>query len=99
MRHPARPCSLYLITLGQAARHVATLTLACNRCGRRGRLSVARLLAVWGEHMALADISDHITASCPARKAHSIYERCDAHWPDLPGLFVRPGAPGRQAGE
>ena len=90
MRHPSHPRSSHLITLGQAARHVAMLTFACNRCGRRGRLSVARLLAEWGEHMALADISDHITASCPQRKAHSIYARCDAHWPDLPGLFVRP---------
>ena len=88
MRHPARLRSPHLITLGQAARHVAALTLACNRCRRRRRLNVARLLAEWGEHMAMADISDHITARCPARKAHSIYERCDAHWPDLSGLFV-----------
>ncbi len=97
MRYPSRPRSPHLITLGQAARHVAMLTLACNRCGRRGRLSVARLLAEWGEHMALADISDYITASCPARKAHSIYEQCSAHWPDLPGLFVRLGADERHS--
>ncbi len=71
MRHPAHPRSSHLITLGQAARHVAMLTLACNRCGRGGRLSVARLLAEWGEHMALADISDEITASCPQRQARS----------------------------
>lgn len=99
MRHPSYPRSPHLITLGQAARHVAMLTLACNRCGRRGRLSVARLLAEWGEHMALADISDHITANCPQRRAHGVYERCDAHWPDLSKLFVQPGAPGRQVGE
>lgn len=99
MRHPARPRSSHLITLGQAARHVAMLTLACNRCGRRGRVSVARLLAEWGKHTALADISDDITASCPQRKAHSIYEQCAAHWPDLPSLFVGPGGQRRHSDE
>ena len=71
------------------------LTLACIWCGRR---SVARLLAEWGEHMALADISDDITASCPARRAHSIYEQCSDQRPDLSVLFAGPGAPGRQVG-
>lgn len=87
MRFPSHPRSPHLITLGKAARHVAMLTLACDRCGRRGRLSVARLLAEWGEHMALADIMDDITASCPQRKARGPYEQCVVHWPDLSGLF------------
>jgi len=99
MRHPSGSRSPHLVTLGQAARHVAMLTLACNRCGRHGRLSVARLLAEWGEHMALADISDDTTASCPQRKAHGAYERCAVHWPDLPGLFVGAGAHRRHADE
>ena len=68
------------------------LTLACGRCGRRGRLSVIRLLTEWGEHTALADIMDAITADCPARKAHGPYEQCDVQWPDLSGLFAGPGA-------
>ena len=99
VRHPSRPRSPHLITLGKAARHAATLTLACDRCGRRGRLSVARLLAEWGEHMALADIIDAITASCPQRKARGPYEQCAVHWPDLSGLFAGPGAHGRQVSE
>ena len=99
MRHPAKPRSPHLITLGQAARHVATLTLTCNRCGRRGRLGVARLLAEWGEHMALADITDDVTASCPQRKVRGVYERCAVHWPDLPSLFTGPGAHKRQPDE
>lgn len=99
MCHPSKPRSPHPVTLGQAARHVVMLTLACNRCGRCGCLSVARLLAEWGEHMALADISDDITASCPARKAHNIYKQCTAHWPDLSGLFARPRASGRPVGE
>ena len=99
MRHPSHPRSPHLITLGKAARHVAMLTLACNRCGRRGRLSVARLLAEWGEHMALADISDEITASCPQRKVRGVYEQCAVGWPDLPGLFAGLGTSGRQVNE
>lgn len=92
MRHPSRPRSPHLVTLGQAARRVAMLTLVCGRCGRRGRLSVTRLLAEWGEHMALADIMDAITADCPARKTRGVYEQCAVHWPDLPGLFAMPEA-------
>ena len=88
MRHPTRPRSPDLTTLGKAAAAGATmLTLACRKCERRGRLSVARLLAEWGEHAALADIMDHATADCPRRGETRIYELCGAHMPDLPGLF------------
>ena len=99
MRHPTQPRSPHLVTLGQAARHVAMLTLACNRCERRGRLSVARLLAEWGEHMALADISDDITAGCPQQTARGVYDQCAVHWPDLPGLFAKCETHKRHPGE
>ncbi len=77
--------------MGRVAERGATmLALACRKCERRGRVSVARLLAEWGEHAALADIADDATVDCPRRNARQLYELCGVHWPDLPGLFVAP---------
>ena len=75
------------------------LTLACDRCGRRGRLSVTRLLAEWGEPMVLADIMDDIAASCPQWKVRGVYKQCAVHWPNLPDLFAGPGARKRHPNE
>lgn len=89
-RHPPRPRA-GVTTVGQvAALGGVMLTLACDRCGRRGRLSVARLLAEWGEHAALADIMDELTANCPRRVTHGVYDRCDPRWPDLSALLMGP---------
>lgn len=87
MRHPPAPRSPDLITLGRVAPLTRTLILACRRCERRGQLSVARLLAEWGEHAAVADIVDEASADCPRRQAHSIYELCGVHCPELPELL------------
>ena len=87
MRHPPAPRSPDLITLGRVAPLTRTLILTCRRCDRRGRLSIARLLADWGEHAALADIGDALSADCPRRQAHSIYELCGVNWPELPELM------------
>lgn len=41
-----------------------------------------------GEHAALADIADALSADCLLRQGHSAYERCGVHWPELPGLLL-----------
>lgn len=88
VRHPSRPRSPDLTTLGKVAGHGATmLTLACRKCERQGRLSVARLMAEWGEHAALADIMDEATADCPRRGETRIYELCGVCMPELPALL------------
>ena len=66
------------------------LTLACDRCMRQGRLNVARMLTEWGEHAALADVADELSADCPRRGTPNIYDRCDPHWPELPRLLMLP---------
>lgn len=47
---------------------------------------MARLLAEWGEHAALADVMEELAGDCPRRRAHNILELCGAYWPELPGL-------------
>jgi hypothetical protein len=39
------------ILLGEVAEHLTTLEIACNRCDRRGRVSMERLMAVHGPAM------------------------------------------------
>ena len=91
-RHPSSPRA-GVTTVGQvaAAFDPAMLTLACDCCMREGRLSMARLLTEWGQHAALADVADELSADCPKQGTYDIYSRCDPHWPDLPGLLM-PGA-------
>ncbi len=88
-RHPSRPRSPDLTTLGKVAACGATLlTVACRKCDRRGRLSVARLLRDYGEHAHFADISDELTVDCPRRRETQLYEMCGVHWPDLSKLLI-----------
>lgn len=62
----------------------SALTLACRRYGLHARMSVAQLLAVWGEHPALADIANALSTDCLRGGGQSIYERCGVIWPELP---------------
>src|ERR1700722_12576650 len=54
------------------------LRIACARCGRSGRYSVARL---WREHgdLKLTDFLAELTADC-RRKGPAIYDRCDGRF-------------------
>jgi hypothetical protein len=55
------------------------LAIACDRCGRRGDYSVARLDGQCGD-LRLVDLLAEVTADCPRRAAVSIHERCRAHF-------------------
>jgi hypothetical protein len=44
------------VTLGQVARRMATLEVACRRCDRRGRYSTARLVGQHGAAMGLPEL-------------------------------------------
>jgi hypothetical protein len=58
------------------------LRLACARCERTGRYSVARLLSEHGD-ARLTDLRDFLTADCPQRARKSIDAQCQAVF-DLP---------------
>jgi len=59
------------------------LDVACTKCDRRGRVSVARLLAEHGPDMSLPDLREHVAAGCPRLKSFSISDLCGVMYPTL----------------
>jgi predicted nucleic acid-binding Zn ribbon protein len=53
----------------------------CDKCGRRGRYHVHRLVERYGIDAKLFDWSD---ADCPRKQARSLNDQCGARCPDLP---------------
>jgi hypothetical protein len=78
-------------TLGEVASKLSMLTVACNRCERRGRLSTARLLAEHGSAMPMPTLRHLIAADCPRVLAGRIYDLCGVHYPQLSKLFLPSG--------
>ena len=65
--------------------------LACAKCDRRGKYSVARLIERYGREGKLVDWKDQITADCP-RRANArvvVTDQCGAYFPDLLRLQIR----------
>jgi len=48
----------------------------CDKCGRRGRYHVDRLIMRYGLDAKLFDWSDEITADCPRRYSKNLYDQC-----------------------
>jgi hypothetical protein len=60
------------------------LNVGCEKCGRRGRYHVDRLIDRYGIDAKLFDWSDEITADCPRKQAMNLNDICGARCPDLP---------------
>jgi len=63
-----------VILLGEVAAKGAAMVDICGRCDRRGRLSVARLLAEWGADASIRDIMRSQIGNCPHRDDAQIYQ-------------------------
>jgi hypothetical protein len=77
-----------VITLGDMeAKGMCMLVVACRRCERRDRLSIARLIAEHGRDGY--DLRWQIAHDCPRMQNPSvnIYELCGVHFPELPKWF------------
>ena len=55
----------------------STLAIGCERCGRHGRYSVARLIAAHGADAKLTDLLVTL-ASCDKARSVSVHDRCKA---------------------
>ena len=80
-----------VITLGEMrAKGMTMLEVACRRCERRGRLSIARLIAEHGD--GVLNLRAIIAHDCPRMQnpSASIYDRCGVNFPELPRWFLRP---------
>ena len=74
------------VTLGLIAPRVAVLDVACNRCDRRGRLRVARLVAEHGADLPIPMLRRIVAAECPRMLAGHLHDVCGVHFPGLSGL-------------
>jgi hypothetical protein len=75
------------VTLGEIASRLLMLEVACSRCERRGRLSVARLIEQHGADAKLPEPRAVLAVDCPHRGATAaVYERCAVHYPQLAAL-------------
>jgi hypothetical protein len=61
------------ILLGEVAGHLTTLEIACNRCERKGRAAMDRLMAQHGPAMSMPSL---LSADCPKRQANKIHDVC-----------------------
>jgi len=71
------------VTLGELAGRLPMLEVACSRCERRGRLSVAKLIERHGADARLPDLREILAGDCPRANAVSVHERCGVHYPQL----------------
>jgi hypothetical protein len=58
----------------------AMVRVACDKCGRDGRHSKAKLMAEHGGEVALPDLR-HLIAKCPQHE--SMGASCGVHFPDF----------------
>ena len=63
------------------------LNLECDKCGRRGRYWLDRLIEPYGINAKLFEWSDEITADCPRKLAKNLNDQCGARCPDLPKVM------------
>ena len=78
------------ITLADLEGSLALLDVRCTRCGRQGRLRLARLIALYGKDACLPDVRHRLSADCP-RHDGSIHERCDVYFPKLVSMAGKQG--------
>jgi hypothetical protein len=65
-----------LILLGQVAEHLITLEIVCNRCERKGRAAVDRLMTQHGSLMSIPTLLALLSGDCPKRQAANDNTRC-----------------------
>src|SRR2546421_842606 len=64
------------ITLGELEGKVTMLDIACHRCERRGRVSLARLIEEHGADMGLPDLWESLAGDCEHARSTAVHNRC-----------------------
>jgi hypothetical protein len=73
------------ITLGQISGGLSVLEVSCNRCDRRGRLNVDRLIAEHGQQLPVPELRHLVASDCPRMMAGHLHDVCGVHFPGLRG--------------
>jgi hypothetical protein len=63
------------------------LEVACDKCGRKGRYAVARLIEQHGSDAKVVDFLAEIAADCPKKQVGNMSDQCAARCPDLPRVM------------
>jgi hypothetical protein len=63
------------------------LRVECTHCPRKGRYSIAKLIAAHGRMANVANWAWELKQDCPRRDAAQVGERCDLICPDLPKVL------------
>jgi len=72
------------LTFGDIARKLHVLLIECTRCQRKGRYSVAKLIAQYGRRGNMTKWMSDLRGDCPNRNHPQMHRRCDLICPDLP---------------
>lgn len=75
-----------VVTLRDIADKLPMLKVACSRCERHGRLSVAKLIEQHGAGAQLTNLRTILVGDCP-RIGGAIYEQCGVRYPQLVRLW------------
>ena len=74
-----------------AAADLTMVEVSCNRCERRGRLSIARLLAEHGHALPGPELRRIIAHDCPRMVVGKIPDVCGVHVPQMVALTPEQG--------
>jgi hypothetical protein len=86
--HAAAASNRGSITLGELQGNLTMLEVACHRCDRKGRVSLARLIEEHGAGMGLPDLWQSLAGDCPNARSTALNSRCAIYYPQLPALFL-----------
>jgi hypothetical protein len=75
------------LTFGDIEGKLEMLRIECTRCPRKGRYSVAKLIAKHGRRGNMTKWASDLKGDCPRREAAQLHERCDLISPDLPKVL------------
>ena len=76
----------YLI-FGDIEGKLDVLRVECTKCDRKGRYSVAKLIAKHGRKGNMSGWVSDLKGDCPKRDAAGLQNRCDVVCPDLPKVL------------
>jgi hypothetical protein len=75
------------IIFGDLIGKLDVLHVTCDKCGRKGRYAVARLIEQRWRDGKVVDFLAEITADCPKKQAGNFNDMCAARCPDLPKVM------------
>ena len=76
------------ITLGELQGKLDLLDIACHRCERSGRVSLARLIDEHGADTGLPDLWERLASDCQHARSTALNNSCAIYYPQLPALFL-----------